>query len=152
MLAAGYALRQDPEGFRIGVPDGWRRSAINDAGQVRYSRGDFTMIVVPGRDSVRDNGSDPVEYQNAKERELEPWRASSWSRVEETRRIDIGTTATATGSYVWLDSTGREVYVRNLALISGGRYHVVQVIGPDGARRKVSEIFDEATKGFRPGR
>ncbi|MET9725772.1 protein kinase [Streptomyces zaomyceticus] len=152
VLAAGYALRQDPEGFRIGVPDGWRRSAINDAGQVRYSRGDFTMIVVPGRDSVRDNGSDPVEYQNAKERELEPWRASSWSRVEETRRIDIGTTATATGSYVWLDSTGREVYVRNLALISGGRYHVVQVIGPDGARRKVSEIFDEATKGFRPGR
>ncbi|MEU7292216.1 protein kinase [Streptomyces exfoliatus] len=151
-LAAGYALRQDPEGFRIGVPDGWRRSPINDAGQVRYTGGDFTMIVVPGRDSVRDYGSDPLEYQNAKERELEPWRSSSWADVDEVRRVDIGRTATATGSYWWLDSTGRQVFVRNLALIDGGRYHVVQVIGPNGERDKIREIFDEATKAFRPGR
>ncbi|MEV6249074.1 protein kinase [Streptomyces sp. NPDC051742] len=151
-LAAGYALRQDPEGFRIGVPDGWRRSPINDAGQVRYTAGDFTMIVVPGRDSVRDHGSDPLEYQNAKERELEPWRSSSWADVDEVRRVDIGRTATATGSYWWLDSTGRQVFVRNLALIDSGRYHVVQVIGPNGERDKIREIFDEATKGFRPGR
>ncbi|MFE6058945.1 protein kinase [Streptomyces sp. NPDC056431] len=151
-LAAGYTLRQDPEGFRIGVPNGWRRSPINDAGQVRYTSGDFTMIVVPGRDSVGDNGSDPLEYQNSKERELEPFRGSSWSRSDDTRRVDIGTTATATGSYWWLDSTGRQVFVRNLALIDGGRYHVVQVIGPEDRSKKVSEIFDEATKGFRPGR
>ncbi|MFJ2936196.1 protein kinase [Streptomyces sp. NPDC087219] len=151
-LAAGYTLRQDPEGFRIGVPNGWRRSPINDAGQVRYTSGDFTMIVVPGRDSVGDNGSDPLEYQNSRERELEPFRGSSWSRSDDTRRVDIGTTATATGSYWWLDSTGRQVFVRNLALIAGGRYHVVQVIGPEDRSEKVSEIFDEATKGFRPGR
>ncbi|MEF9884851.1 protein kinase [Streptomyces sp. P9-A4] len=150
--AAGYALRQDPEGFRIGVPKGWRRSAINDAGQVRYTGGDFTMIVVPGRDAVRENGSDPLEYQNSRERELDPWRTSSWSGAEKTRRVDIGSTATATGSYWWLDSTGRQVFVRNLALLDGGRYHVVQVIGPQSERDKVSEIFDEATKGFRPGR
>ncbi|MFE2555326.1 protein kinase [Streptomyces sp. NPDC059352] len=150
--AAGYALRQDPEGFRIGVPNGWRRSPINDAGQVRYTGGDFTMIVVPGRDTVRDHGSDPLEYQNAKERELEPWRASSWSGADDTRRVDIGRTATATGSYWWLDSTGREVFVRNLALIDGGRYYVVQVIGPHGESDKVSEIHEEATKAFRPGR
>ncbi|MFC8894686.1 protein kinase family protein [Streptomyces cinereoruber] len=151
-LAAGYALRQDPEGFRIGVPDGWRRSPINDSGQVRYTGGGFTMIVVPGRDSVRDNGSDPLVYQNARERELEPWRASSWSGAERTLRVDIGSTATATGSYWWLDGTGREVFVRNLALIDGGRYHVVQVIGPYTERDKVSEIYEEATKAFRPGR
>ncbi|KOX22914.1 hypothetical protein ADL06_23155 [Streptomyces sp. NRRL F-6491] len=151
-LAAGYALRQDPEGFRIGVPNGWRRSPVNDAGQVRYTGGDFTMIVVPGRDSVKDNGSDPLAYQNARERELEPWRASSWSGAERTLRVDIGSTATATGSYWWLDGTGREVFVRNLALIDGGRYHVVQVIGPYTERDKVSEIYDEATKAFRPGR
>ncbi|WP_432085681.1 protein kinase [Streptomyces sp. bgisy095] len=151
-LAAGYALRQDPEGFRIGVPDGWRRTPVNDSGQVRYTGGDFTMIVVPGRDSVKDNGSDPLVYQNARERELEPWRASSWSGAERTLRVDIGSTVTATGSYWWLDSTGREVFVRNLALIDGGRYHVVQVIGPYTERDKVSEIYDEATKAFRPGR
>ncbi|MFF5918088.1 protein kinase [Streptomyces flavochromogenes] len=151
-LAAGYTLRQDPEGFRIGVPNGWRRSPINDAGQVRYTSGDFTMIVVPGRDSVADNGSDPLEYQNSRERELEPFRGSSWSRSDDTRRVDIGTTATATGSYWWLDSTGRQVFVRNLALIDGGRYHIVQVIGPEEQGKKVSEIFDEATKAFRPRR
>ncbi|MEU3482568.1 protein kinase [Streptomyces sp. NPDC033754] len=151
-LAAGYTLRQDPEGFRIGVPNGWRRSPVNDAGQVRYTGGDFTMIVVPGRDSVADHGSDPLEYQNTRERELEPLRASSWSGTESSRRVDIGTTATATGSYWWLDSTGRQVSVRNLAVISGGRYHVVVVIGPNSERDKVSEIYDEATKGFRPGR
>ncbi|MFF7846793.1 serine/threonine protein kinase [Streptomyces sp. NPDC007910] len=151
-LAAGYALRQDPEGFRIGVPNGWRRSPVNDSGQVRYTGGGFTMIVVPGRDSVRDNGSDPLAYQNDRERELEPWRASSWSGAERTLRVDIGSTATATGSYWWLDGTGREVFVRNLALIDGGRYHVVQVIGPYTERDKVSEIYDEATKAFRPGR
>ncbi|MFB7516920.1 protein kinase [Streptomyces sp. NPDC056144] len=150
--AAGYVLQRDPEGFSIGVPKGWRRSPINDAGQVRYTSGDFTMIVVPGRDSVGDNGTDPLEYQNSKERELEPWRASSWSDVDDARRVDIGTTATATGSYWWLDSTGREVFVRNLALIDGGRYHVVQVIGPSGQRDKVSAIHDEATRTFRPGR
>ncbi|MEU1861313.1 protein kinase [Streptomyces gardneri] len=150
--AAGYALRQDPEGFRIGVPNGWRRSPINDAGQVRYTGGDFTMIVVPGRDSVGDNGSDPLEYQNSKERELDPVRATSWGVVEEARRVTIGTTVTATGSYTWPDSTGRMVFVRNFAVIDGGRYHVVQVIGPKNERAKVSEIFDEATKAFRPGR
>ncbi|MFE7599651.1 protein kinase [Streptomyces sp. NPDC057494] len=151
-LAAGYELRQDPEGFRIGIPKGWRRSPINDAGQVRYTNGDFTLIVVPGRDAVQGNGSDPLEYQNVKERELEPYRSSSWSQVEKTRRVDIGRTPTAEGSYTWPDSTGRIVFVRNLALIDGGRYHVVQVIGPESERDKVSEIYEQATKGFRPGR
>ncbi|MFE9039575.1 protein kinase [Streptomyces sp. NPDC007818] len=151
-LAAGYALRDDPEGFRVGVPRDWRRSPINDAGQVRYTGGDFTMIVVPGRDSVRDHGSDPLEYQNSKERELEPYRQSSWSQLVKARRVDIGRTPTAEGHYTWLDSTGREVFVRNLALIDGGRYHVVQVIGPESEREKVSEIYEEAVKGFRPGR
>ncbi|MGW4996870.1 protein kinase [Streptomyces hydrogenans] len=151
-LAAGYVLREDPEGFRIGVPRDWRRSPVNDAGQVRYTGGDFTLIVVPGRDSVRDNGSDPLEYQSSKERELEPYRQSSWSELVKARRVDIGRTPTAEGHYTWLDSTGREVFVRNLALIDGGRYYVVQVIGPESDRDKVSEVYDEAVKGFRPGR
>ncbi|MEV7531233.1 protein kinase [Streptomyces hydrogenans] len=151
-LAAGYALREDPEGFRIGVPRDWRRSPVNDAGQVRYTGGDFTLIVVPGRDSVRDNGSDPLEYQSSKERELEPYRQSSWSELVKARRVDIGRTPTAEGHYTWMDSTGREVFVRNLALIEGGRYYVVQVIGPESDRDKVSEVYDEAVKGFRPGR
>ncbi|MFG3188558.1 protein kinase [Streptomyces omiyaensis] len=150
--AAGYVLREDPEGFRIGVPRDWRRSSVNDAGQVRYTGGDFTLIVVPGRDSVRDHGSDPLEYQSSRERELEPYRQSSWSQLVRARRVDIGRTPTAEGQYTWMDGTGREVFVHNLALIEDGRYYVVQVIGPESEREKVTEVYEEAVKGFRAGR
>lgn len=151
-LAPGYVLRKDTEGFEVGVPRDWRRSPINDAGQVRYTGGDFTLIVVPGRDTVRVNGSDPMAYQRTKERELQPWRDSSWSGASGLRRIDIGRQAMAVGQFTWQDSTGREVFVRNLALIDGGRYHVVQVIGPENERDKVSEIYDQAVKAYRATR
>ncbi|MEU9862610.1 protein kinase [Streptomyces sp. NPDC047971] len=151
-LAAGYTLRKDPEGFQIGVAEGWRRSPINDAGQVRYTGGDFTLIVVPGRDTVQANGSDPMAYQRTKERELQPWRDSSWSSASGLRRIDVGQQAMAVGQFTWQDTTGRDVFVRNLALIHGGRYHVVQVIGPESERDKVSEIYDQAVKAYRATR
>ncbi|MEU6928675.1 protein kinase [Streptomyces sp. NPDC046374] len=152
VLAAGYVVRKDTEGFEVGVPRDWRRSPINDAGQVRYTGGDFTLIVVPGRDTVRANGSDPMAYQRTKERELQPWRDSSWSGASGLRRIDIGRQAMAVGQFTWQDSTGREVFVRNLALIDRGRYHVVQVIGPENERDKVSEIYDQAVKAYRATR
>ncbi|WP_327374642.1 serine/threonine protein kinase [Streptomyces sp. NBC_01216] len=151
-LAAGYTLREDPEGFQVGVARGWRRSPINDAGQVRYTGGDFTLIVVPGRDTVEAHGSDPMVYQRTRERELQPWRDSSWSSASGLRRIDVGRQVMAVGQFTWQDSTGREVFVRNLALIEGGRYHVVQVIGPESERDKVSEIYDQAVKAYRSTR
>ncbi|MER7106530.1 protein kinase [Streptomyces sp. NPDC000229] len=143
-LAAGYTVRDDPEGFRIGVDKSWQRSPINDVGQVRYTGGDFTLIVVPGRDTVQAGGSDPLEYQRTKERELQPWRDSSWATATGLRRIDVGRQVMAEGQFTWSDANGREVYVRNLALIVGDRYHVVQVIGPETQRDKVSEIYQQA--------
>ncbi|MCT4355733.1 serine/threonine protein kinase [Streptomyces sp. Je 1-79] len=151
-LAAGYGLRKDPEGFEVGVAKDWRRSPINDAGQVRYTGGDFTLIVVPGRDTVQANGSDPMAYQRTKEGELQPWRDSSWAGASGLRRIDVGQQAMAVGQFTWKDSTGRDVFVRNLALIEAGRYHVVQVIGPESERDKVSEIYDQAVKVYRATR
>ncbi|MFD3944212.1 serine/threonine protein kinase [Streptomyces sp. NPDC058579] len=151
-LAAGYTLRKDPEGFEVGVAEGWRRSPINDAGQIRYTGGDFVLIVVPGRDTVQANGSDPMAYQRTKERELQPWRDSSWSSASGLRRIEVGQQVMAVGQFTWQDTTGREVFVRNLALIEAGRYHVVQVIGPESERDKVSEIYDQAVKVYRATR
>ncbi|MEU8541748.1 hypothetical protein AB0C52_17480 [Streptomyces sp. NPDC048717] len=148
-LASGYTLRKDPEGFRIGVPSGWRRSPINDAGQVRYTDGDFTMIVVPGRDSVKAYGDDPLRYQRDTERELTRWRESSWSDQYGLRRVDIGQKAMAEGTFSWIDSTGHEVVGRNLALIEGGRYHVVQVVGPSNERDRISAVYDQAVKSYR---
>ncbi|MFF8385801.1 protein kinase [Streptomyces kanasensis] len=148
-LPEGYVVRDDPEGFRIGVDRTWRRSPINDIGQVRYSDGDFTLIVVPGRDTVRTAGADPLEYQRAKERELQPWRDSSWATASGLRRVDVGRQAMAEGQFTWQDANGRQVYVRNLALLVGDRYHVVQVIGPEVERDRVSEVYEQATRVYR---
>ncbi|MFE4056600.1 protein kinase [Streptomyces sp. NPDC059096] len=148
-VADGYAMRDDTEGFTTAVDKDWQRRPINDSGQVRYVGGDFTLIVVPGRDSVADNGDDPLAYQRDKERELQPYRDSSWSSATGLRRIDVGRQAMAEGQYTWQDSSGRQVYVRNLAMIIEGRYHIVQVIGPDDQRDKVSEIYQQATGAYR---
>ncbi|QIQ03112.1 protein kinase [Streptomyces liangshanensis] len=147
-LAKGFALRQDPEGFRIAVGENWQRRPINDSGQVRYVGGDFTLIVVPGRDSVADNGADPMVYQRERERELQPFRDSSWSSASGLRRIDVGRQAMAEGQFTWTDNNGREVYVRNLAVVIAGRYHVIQVIGPDSQRDRVSEMYQQATSAY----
>ncbi|MFE3494926.1 serine/threonine protein kinase [Streptomyces sp. NPDC059175] len=150
-LAQGYVVRVDPEGFRIGVDRTWQRRPVNDSGQVRYVGGDFTLIVVPGRDTVAAAGADPMVYQRDRERELQPFRDSSWSSASGLRRIDVGKQAMAEGQFTWRDSTGRDVFVRNLAVIVGDRYHVLQVIGPEGQRDKVSEIYQQATAAYRPG-
>ncbi|GGU10650.1 hypothetical protein GCM10010289_34840 [Streptomyces violascens] len=150
--AAGYAVRKDAEGFQVGVDKSWRRQPMNDSGQVRYVGGDFTLIVVPGRDSVKDNGPDPLVYQADKERELQPFRDSSWSTSTGLRRIDVGQRSMAEGQFTWRDSNGRQVYVRNLAMIVNGRYHVVQVIGPEAQRDKVTEIFGQATGAYQATR
>jgi hypothetical protein len=151
-LPEGYVLQDDPEGFRIAVDRTWQRRPINDAGQVRYTGGDFTLIVVPGRDTVQANGDDPLVYQRDKEPELQPFRDSSWASATGLRRIDVGRQAMAEGQFTWQDSNGREVYVRNLALAVDGTYHVVQVIGPEAQRDKVTEVFEQATASYRSAR
>ncbi|MET7616492.1 protein kinase [Streptomyces sp. NPDC005408] len=151
-LPTGYVLRKDPEGFQTAVQKSWQRRPINDVGQVRYTDGDFILIVVPGRDTVKANGDDPLTYQRDKERELQPWRDSSWAGASGLRRIDVGQRAMAEGQFTWQDSNGREVYVRNLALIVDGGYHVIQVIGPDDQRDRVNEVYQEATKAYRTTR
>ncbi|MEO3974150.1 protein kinase [Streptomyces sp. CAU 1734] len=149
---AGFTIRDDTEGFRVAVEKGWRRSPINDIGQIRYSNGDFTLIVVPGRDTVSANGDDPLVYQRDKERELQPFRDSTWAEATGLRRIEVGRRVMAEGQYTWQDTNGRQVYVRNLALIVDGRYHVVQVIGPDEQRDRVTAAYRAAADSYRTTR
>ncbi|MET8188212.1 protein kinase [Streptomyces sp. NPDC005246] len=148
-LAPGYALRKDEEGFEVGVLKGWQRSPADADRQIRYGSDGFSLLVVPGRDTVRANGDDPLVYQRDKERELQPFRDSSWSSATGLRRIDVGRQAMAEGQFTWQDDTGREVYVRNLAMIVDGRYHVLQVIGPDSERDKVTAIYEQAIASYR---
>ncbi|MER6102499.1 serine/threonine protein kinase [Streptomyces sp. NPDC001832] len=148
-LAPGYALRKDPEGFEVGVLKGWQRSPVNADRQIRYGSDGFSLLIVPGRDTVKAHGNDPLAYQADKELELQPFRDSSWSGSSGLRRIDVGRQAMAEGQFTWQDANGREVYARNLAMIVDGRYHILQVIGPEDRRDKVSDIYEQAVASYR---
>ncbi|MFC9032932.1 protein kinase [Streptomyces arboris] len=148
-LPSGYVLRKDAEGFEVGVPKDWQRSPANTDRQIRYSSDGFTLLVVPGRDTVKAAGGDPLDYQRVKQLELQPFRDSSWATSSGLRRVDVGRQAMAEGQFTWQESGGREVYVRNLAMIVDGRYHIVQVIGPEDERDKVTEIYQQAIASYR---
>jgi serine/threonine protein kinase len=149
-LAEGFVVRKDPAGFQVAVDKDWNRTGLNGREQVRYSSGDFELVVVPGRDTVTEFGADPMVYQREREHELQPFRDSTWSTATGLRRIDVGQQAMAEGQFTWSDSSGREVYVRNLAMIVDGKYHIVMVIGPESERDEVTRIFEQASTTYRP--
>ncbi|MFJ2767372.1 protein kinase [Streptomyces sp. NPDC087300] len=147
-LPRGFALRKDAEGFRVAVATGWDRQPKNGRGQVRYTHGDFELLLVPGRDGTDSYGSDPMKYQREHERELQPFRDSSWATSSGMRRIDVGGRAMAEGQFTWQDAEGREVFVRNLAMVVGGKYHVVQVRGPEAERDEVTRLYEQASTTY----
>ncbi|MFE7760071.1 protein kinase [Streptomyces sp. NPDC057438] len=148
-VAQGFTLRKDPEGFQVAVATGWDRSAKNGRGQIVYSRGDFELILVPGRDSRATYGGDPLKYQREGERELQPFRDSSWATSTGMRLIEVGGVTSAEGQFTWQDSEGRGVYVRNLAILLDGRYHVVQLRGPEAERDEVTRLYEQAAATYK---
>lgn len=147
-VADGFTLRKDAAGFQVAVAEGWARTGKNGRGQVVYSHGDFELIVVPGRDSASANGGDPMVYQREKESELQPYRDSSWATASGLRTTTVGTRTMAEGQFTWSDG-GRELYVRNLAILIDGRYHVVQVRGPEAERDEVTRLYEQASATYR---
>ncbi|QKW08667.1 protein kinase [Streptomyces sp. NA04227] len=148
-LPAGFVLRKDDEGFRVGMPEGWQRAAKNGHGQVLYTKGEFTLLVTPGRDSTATYGDDPMTYQREREYELQPFRDSTWATSSGMRSIDVGGRKMAEGQFTWQESDGREVYVRNLAMVFGGRYHVLQIRGPETERDEVTRLYEAASASYR---
>jgi serine/threonine protein kinase len=148
-VAQGFTLRKDAEGFEVAVAGGWDRSPKNGRGQVVYSQGDFELILVPGRDSAQSYGSDPLKYQREDERELQPFRDSSWATSGGMRLIEVGGVTSAEGQFTWQDAEGRGIFVRNLAILLDGRYHVVQLRGPEAERDEVTRLFEQASATYR---
>ncbi|GGW30136.1 hypothetical protein GCM10010503_02020 [Streptomyces lucensis JCM 4490] len=148
-VADGFTLRKDPEGFQVAVAKGWDRAGKNGSGQVVYSHGDFELIVVPGRDGASTYGADPMVYQRDKENELRPYRNSSWATATGLRTIEVGGRTMAEGQFTWTDGQGRDRFVRNLAMLLNGRYHVVQVRGPEAERDEVTRLYEQATATYR---
>ncbi|WP_327401867.1 protein kinase [Streptomyces sp. NBC_01288] len=147
-VADGFVLRKDPEGFRVAVAKGWTRTPKNGSGQVVYSHGDFELIVVAGRDSATTDGSDPMVYQRDKEAELQPYRNSSWATATGLRTITVGGKTMAEGQFTWTDSQGGALFVRNMAFLINGRYHIVQVRGPEAQRDEVTRLYEQASSTY----
>ncbi|MFJ9148120.1 protein kinase [Streptomyces sp. NPDC102270] len=147
-VADGFTLRTDAEGFEVAVAGGWDRTPRNGRGQVVYSQGNFELIVVPGRDTAAANGSDPMVYQREKEPELQPYRDSSWATATGLKSIQVGTRSMAEGQFTWTGDDGRELYVRNVAILIGGKYHVVQVRGPEAERDEVTRLYEQASATY----
>ncbi|WP_395572075.1 protein kinase [Streptomyces sp. BK79] len=148
-VADGFALREDPEGFRVAVAEGWDRTPRNGSGQVVYAQGDYRLIVVPGRDRASEHGDDPMAYQRDSEPELESYRASSWATSSGLKTIEVGGRTMAEGQFTWTAADGGELYVRNVAILIDGRYHVVQVRGPESERDQVTRLFEQASATYR---
>ncbi|OEU91538.1 hypothetical protein DB35_15930 [Streptomyces abyssalis] len=145
----GYKLSRDPAGFQVAVPQEWNRRSTTGRGQVRYNGGDVEMVVVNGRDSVGKFGKDPMTYQSDDEPELNAYRASDWASTSGLRRIDVGETAMAEGTFSWKDG-GRDVYARNRAMIIDGRYHVLMVMGSEGKKQQIDRHFESVADTYRP--
>ncbi|MFJ4522499.1 protein kinase [Streptomyces sp. NPDC088810] len=145
----GFTLQKDPDGFQVAVAEGWNRIPKNGSGQVVYAHGNFELIVVPGRDGTSAYGSDPMVYQRDKERELQPYRDSSWATASGLRTIEVGGRTMAEGQFTWTDGQGRDLFVRNMALLLNGRYHIVQVRGPEAERDEVTRLYEQATATYR---
>ncbi|MEU2928300.1 protein kinase [Streptomyces sp. NPDC007251] len=147
--ADGFTLRKDPEGFTVAVAQGWGRTPKNGSGEVVYAHGNFELVVVPGRDGASAYGGDPMAYQRDKERELQPYRDSSWATATGLRTIEVGGRTMAEGQFTWTDGQGRDLFVRNMAILLNGRYHIIQVRGPEAQRDQVTRLYEQATATYR---
>ncbi|MEV6171072.1 protein kinase [Streptomyces sp. NPDC051954] len=147
-LPDGFALRTDQEGFAVAVANGWDRTPKNGRGQVVYSHDDFELIVVPGRDTSGQYGSDPMAYQREEEPELQPYRDSSWATSTGLKTIQVGGRTMAEGQFTWTDADDRELFVRNLAILIDGRYHVLQLRGPEAERDEVTRLYEQAAATY----
>jgi hypothetical protein len=54
----------------------------------------------------------------------------------------------AEGQFTWTNDQGREIFVRNVAILIDGKYHVVQVRGPEAERDEVTRLFEQASATY----
>jgi hypothetical protein len=65
------------------------------------------------------------------------------------RQIEVGGLTMAEGQFTWQDSAGRGIFVRNLAILVDGRYHVVQLRGPEAERDEITRLYEQASATYR---
>ncbi|MFD3581995.1 caspase domain-containing protein [Streptomyces sp. NPDC058683] len=145
---SAYVRAQGPE-FSTDVPTGWQSHARNSSGQYRYTHGAYTLTVVPGRDSTAANSKSLLGYQSDIEPELQIYRDSNWATGSGFREIKVGGHNAAVGNFTWDTKEGKSVYANNTVLLIEGHYHVLLTTGPEGERKEVARVHDEAVKAYR---
>ncbi len=151
-LGADFAVRHDPAGFSVAVHKGWTRSA-GPKGETVFSSsgGVFRLIVVRGRDAAASFGGDPVGYETLQEPELSGFYASTWTS-SSTKTLVVNGDPAAEGGFSWRDPhSGTELYASNLAVLRGGRYDIVMLVGPYSQRQVTADYFAKSAETFRVG-
>jgi hypothetical protein len=54
----------------------------------------------------------------------------------------------AEGQFTWTDSQGGDLFVRNMAFLIDGRYHIVQIRGPEAQRDEVTRLYEQASSTY----
>ncbi|MFH8447650.1 serine/threonine-protein kinase [Streptomyces fungicidicus] len=146
--AKGYENVSAP-GFELEIPAGWRHHDMNADGQYRYTKGEYELVVVPGRDAVADYGKSLMTYQREYEPELQPFRDSTWATSTGLSAFEAGGHRGVRGQFTW-EGRGEERFVLNRALDIDGRIHLLLAIGPEADRDTVTRFYDHAAKTYEP--
>jgi len=145
-----YVRVQERE-FGIEVPNGWKRHPKNGNGQYRYTKGEYELIVVPGRDAAQGRHShDPLVYQRDTEPELAHFRDATWAMSNAIRQRNVAEHAAASGTFIWNIDNKKNVLTENIAILINGRYHVLLTLGPESARDAVSRLQARAVATYTP--
>ncbi|MGK5529191.1 serine/threonine protein kinase [Streptomyces sp. URMC 129] len=145
----GYEVREDAEGFSLTVPEGWQRQGMNGEGQVVFSDGNIDIVVVPGRDSAREFGSEPMDYQLNQQPELADYRNYQFGTASGLYERRVGDAAMAEGIFGWQDDGARNWMIYNMVVLLDGDYHIVMVRGPADEQSRLSEIYDVTAGTYR---
>ncbi|KRV46852.1 hypothetical protein AQ490_08680 [Wenjunlia vitaminophila] len=147
-LSSDFAVHEDPMGFSLALHQDLRAKGETGQGQMWFDDGDdVEMVVVPGRDTTADFGSDVAAYQKTGEPELKRFREADWSASNGLTAFEVGGNPAIQGEFSWMEGH-REYFGRNFVMLQDGRYHVVFVYGPDRDREDVSRFFEKAAETY----
>jgi serine/threonine protein kinase len=147
-LSTDFSMYTDPSGFRLALHHDLENRGKTGKGQVWFDDGDdVQMVVVPGRDTTKQYGTDVADYQVSKEPELAMYRKADWTAAAGLKELTVDGDPAAEGEFSWRKEN-RQYYARNLVMIRNGTYHVVLVYGPDRDRADISNYFEAAAETY----
>jgi hypothetical protein len=142
-------MHQDPMGFTLALHQDLRVRGETGQGQMWFDDGDdVRMIVVPGRDTAEEYGTDVTTYQRDSEPELKPYREGQWTAVAGLSTYEVNGSPAVEAEFTWTQSN-RQYFGRNFAMLQDGRYHTIFVYGPDRDRSDISLFFEKAAETYR---